>query len=1034
MASDKSDRTRELFLAACQITADERAEFLRRACENDSDLLREVESLLAFDKTDESFLRTPIIAAAAGVSLREKLEPAEPDRTNPETDSAALNQSNTSRATPQHIGRYRIVGVLGEGGMGIVYRAEQDRPRRTVALKIIKPGAESQELLKRFSQESHVLGWLQHPGIAQIYEAGTADTGHGIQPYFAMELIDGEPLLSHVRAGAMETSERLAIHAMICDAVHHAHQKGVIHRDLKPANILVDRAGQPKILDFGVARATDADVRTTTLQTDPGKLIGTIAYMSPEQIAGDARFLDTRSDIYALGVILYEMLAGRLPHDVSAVSVPQAARIITDEEPTSLTALDRRYRGDLTTIVSKALEKDKERRYQSAHDLASDIRRFLADEPIAARRPTAAYQLRKFACRNKVLVIGVGATFVALLSGVVSVSFLATRLAGERDRARAAERIADRQREQATRQMELTQSINRFLNEDLLAAVSPERLGKDVRMRDVLDAAAKNMEGKFVNDPAIEGELRTTLGNTYKKLGLYEEAEIQLRRALEVARSRLGETHTRTLIAMNNLAILYRLQGRISDAGPLLETVWRIRVDHLGEDHTDTLVSMNNLANQYADQRRFGEAESLYIRTMDIRRKLLGDDHPDTLLVTNNLAAMYENWGKYERAEPLYEAALAARRRLYGDEHPDTLVSMNNLAVLYFNLQRYDEAEALYATAVELRRRILGEEHPRTLASQANLAILWRQTGRTEEARVLMRQTLDLQLDVLGDEHPDTLNTMNSLAVIHQSLGQFDEAERLYTHVLDRRRMQLGDNDPLTQLSMTNLAVLLYNYTGRPSEAEPLLVRLLDICRRQWGEDHPRTKRAKQLLLGVYKGLGDWDKARPLVAEVMADLRSQATLPDASPFAANAYAWELLTSPVEDLRDPETALYYAQLAVEGSQAGNAGILDTLALAQHMTGDSTTAIETIKRAIAILPPGPSADRSDFEASLVRYLIAGKRFEEAESLLLARYADSGSGIEKTDSGDQASKHQLIDLYDAWHVSDPSGGFDKKANALR
>jgi len=1034
MPHEEQDRVREVFLAACEKSPEERPAFLKRACGRDESLRREVESLLSCDNRDDSFLRTPILAGQSGGKPGTAQDSAVHDQADQTEVMGHRRPAPLSEALPERIGHYRIVDILGEGGMGIVYRAEQESPRRTVALKVIKPGAESRELLKRFSHESQVLGWLQHPGIAQVFEAGTADTGRGVQPFFAMEFIDGRPLHDYVRTTACDMQVRLEIFAKICDAVHHAHQKGVIHRDLKPGNILVDRSGQPKILDFGVARVTDADVRTTTLQTDAGKLIGTIAYMSPEQIGGDTRELDTRSDVYALGVILYELLAGRLPHEVSHVTIPQAARIITDEDPASLTSVNRNFRGDVDTIVCKALEKDKIRRYQSALDLANDVRRFLADEPIAARPATTIYQLRKFAKRNKALVGGVLTTLVALLFGVVGISVLAVGISHERDRAREAEQRAEEQRAEAERQVQLTQSINDFLNDDLLAAVSPEEMGKDVRMRDVLDAAARNIEGKFKGEPVIEGSLRTTLGNTYKKLGVYDVADEQLERALKIAREGLGEEHPQTLKAMNNLAILYRLQGRVEEADPLLEEVHRVRLEQLGEEHPDSLVSMNNLANQYYDQRRFDEAEALYLKTLDIRRREFGDDHPDTLLLMNNLGALYDEWGKFDKAEPLYVAVLEARRRLFGPDHPDTLVSMNNLAVLYYNQKRYEEAEPLYIETVESRRRVLGEEHPRTLQSESNLAILWNELGRAAGSEALRKKTLEVQTRVLGEDHPDTLNTMNSLGVFYQSVGRFADAERLYTKVLERRLEWLGEENPSTQLSMSNLAVLLYNNMGRPREAEPWLLRLLEIRRRLLGESHPKTNETKRYLLGAYTRMGDWDKARPLIAEVFADNKARATGPNATPRAMNSYAWDLLTTPVHDLRDPASALEYAQRAVDGTQGRNAGILDTLALAQHMTGDHDAAAETARKAIALLPPGATVDRADFESSLAKYLIAGGRFAEAEPLVLAQYDRAVAENENDADRQRAATEKVADFYDTWHAADPGKGLEKKAASFR
>ncbi|NNE43581.1 MAG: serine/threonine protein kinase, partial [Gemmatimonadetes bacterium] len=427
--------------------------------------------------------------------------------------------------------------------MGAVYEARQDQPRRSVALKVIRGGLFSAEQLRRFEIEAEVLGRLQHPGIAQIYEARTAETGSGArQPFFAMELIRGLPLTRYCDRNSLGVPERLRLLADVCDAVQHAHQRGVIHRDLKPANILVDETGQPKILDFGVARATDEDVRNATVQTDVGQIVGTLPYMSPEQAAGDPAALDTRSDVYALGVIGYELLTGRLPHDLSTRSLPEAVRVIQYDEPASLGGHDGAFRGDVETIFAKALEKDRDRRYASASGLEADLRSFLEDRPISARPPSRIYTLRKFARRNRGLVAGASAVFVALVVGLLfSVHFA----------------------RQAVRSAEEAEAVNDFLNQDLLAAVAPSGkagTGRDVLMRDVLDEAAARLddasapEGRFEGRPLVEARIRWTLGDTYRALGDYEAAETHLLRALDLRLQELPDGHDDVLTVMGGLA------------------------------------------------------------------------------------------------------------------------------------------------------------------------------------------------------------------------------------------------------------------------------------------------------------------------------------------------------------------------------------------------------------------------------------------------------------------------------------------------
>ena len=424
---------------------------------------------------------------------------------------------------PASIGRYRIIRLLGEGGMGAVYEAEQDQPRRRVALKVIKTAWATPEALRRFEREFQLLGRLHHPGIAQIYEAGTANTGFGFQPFFAMEIIHGTSLVEYADARHLNTRQRLALMIQVCEAIQHAHDRGIIHRDLKPANILVDENGRPKILDFGLARVTDSDAQVTR-QTDVGQLLGTLAYMSPEQVLADPSALDTRSDVYALGVILYELLAGKLPYQL-ARHLHEAVQTIQQVDPNPLSTVNRMYRGDIETIVARALEKDKARRYASAAELAADIRRYLEDQPITAKAPSTIYQLQKFARRNKALVVGTAAVFLVLVAGIIVSSREAVL-------ARRAEQIAAKEAASAN-------AVVSFLQHDLLAQASARNQSRpgikpdpDIKVRTALDRAAGRIAGKFDGQPEVEAAIRDAMGKTYEDLAQYAESQEQLERAV----------------------------------------------------------------------------------------------------------------------------------------------------------------------------------------------------------------------------------------------------------------------------------------------------------------------------------------------------------------------------------------------------------------------------------------------------------------------------------------------------------------------
>jgi predicted Ser/Thr protein kinase len=518
----------------------------------------------------------------------------------------------SSPRIPSRIGHYRIVGLLGEGGMGTVYEAEQDHPQRRVALKVIRGEYTSPELLQRFTREAEVLGRLQHAGIAQIYEANTFDEHGGARPFFAMELARGEPLTEYADRQALGSAERLALFALVCDAVHYAHGQGVIHRDLKPANILVTATGQPKILDFGVALLFDGDVQVTR-QTSAGEVIGTLQYMSPEQVNADPVQIDVRSDVYSLGVILYELLSRRLPYDLSSKMILEAARAILVDDPEPLSAADRTLGGDIEIIVGKALEKERQRRYDSANDLASDVRRFLGDEPIAARRASAVYQLRKFTRRNRALVGGLAFGAAVLVVGTAVSSWQAIRataaerlaesrrieataagtLAEERReladiasrRADSARLVADASREHALRQeaaarasaMHATEeaakatAANTFLR-DMLGASSPGTArGRELTVREVLDSAAARIDsGSLAGQPEVRAGVQSTIGRTYYALGLFPQARPHLDSAYTIRRRVLGANNTETATSARDLGELYRASGRFAAADTVL--------------------------------------------------------------------------------------------------------------------------------------------------------------------------------------------------------------------------------------------------------------------------------------------------------------------------------------------------------------------------------------------------------------------------------------------------------------------------------
>ena len=772
--------------------------------------------------------------------------------------SAARSGAVTAALVPERIGEYRVVSVLGHGGMGTVYRAEQDWPKRTVALKVITAGLMTEPMRQRFRWEADVLARLEHVGIARIYEAGVATTPAGPQPFFAMELVNGLRLDEYVRRHSPPLKSRLHLLIDICAAVHHAHTKGVIHRDLKPGNILVTEEGKPKVLDFGVARAIDADIQSTMLHTESGQLVGTLPYMAPEQAAGKVKELDTWSDVYALGVIAYEILSGRLPYVVQGKPLHEAVRVICEEEPSRLSSVDRSLRGDVETIVQKALEKDKTRRYASAGELAADVKRFLDHEPIAARPPSTWYNLRKFARRNKLVVSGVALLIFVLTCGVVTSSWFAI--------------VANQQRKQAAGERDNAKATLEFLTNDMLAGATPESIPDEKVRNEIVRAmvtpAAERVGEQFKGRPLIEASIRDALRNVLWKVGRSDLALPHAEAALSLRRRELGDDHLETIASTNNYAVVVESLGRAPEAEPVYREALERYRRVLGDDHELTLLAISNLGAVLQARGKLAEAQQMHHEALERRRRLLGDDHADTMTSMNNMGLLLKAQGKLAAAEPLYREALERRRRVLGDDHPDTLTSISNLGALLQAQGKVAESEPLDREALERRRRVLGEDHPDTLTSLNNYADRIWAVGRVAEAEPLHKQAMERRSRVLGDSHPDTISSLNNYALVLQALGRTSEAEPLHRQALERRRTLLGEDHPETIGSLNNYATLLQTL-GRASEAEPLYQRALAQSSRVLGEDHPHTVTLLHNYASVIRVQGRASEAEPLARQAV---------------------------------------------------------------------------------------------------------------------------------------------------------------------
>ena len=704
-------------------------------------------------------------------------------------------------AYPERIGSYHLLEQIGAGGMGVVYVAEQAEPvRRKVALKLIKAGMDTREVIARFHSERQALALMNHPNIARILEAGATELGH---PFFVMEYVPGMPLLDYCDRQNLDVTRRLRLFVDVCDAVQHAHQKGVIHRDLKPSNILIkEEDGQqiPKVIDFGVAKAVGQRLSELTVHTRLGGFLGTPEYVSPEQAKLTGLDVDTRADVYSLGAVLYELLTGVRPFDFSApgLSLIEIQQTIFEQDPPLLSAqaqsggegaqqraekrrtdpssLARTLRHDLEWIVMKALEKDRNRRYSGASELAADIERFLANQPVAAGPRSAAYRLRRFGRRHRALLSAGTLGFLLLIAGIVGTTSGLLQARREAERARVQTAIAN--------------EINNFLNEDLLAAVTPERQGIEVSMRQVLDTASQRIEGRFTTQPLVEASLRQTIGRTYEELGYFAAAEPHLKRTAAIFDEVHGPEHRETLKARYHLGTLYREQGRHTAAEPLQKEVLEARRRLLGDQDPETLDSMAGLAILYTALGRYPDSEALFLECIASRELLWGRADPRTTSAIETLAILYQYMHRWQEAERLQLEAIENYRRTEGEEGASTLNGAINLSALYLRQERYDEAEEVLSASLAPMRRVMGEEHPQTLMMANNLGYLYTQQGRFAEAEELLLDNLEIKRRVLGSDHPSTAEAVDSLVDLYSKRNAAGPlAKYAREHIEVRRRL-----------------------------------------------------------------------------------------------------------------------------------------------------------------------------------------------------------------------------------------------------
>ncbi|TWU58489.1 Serine/threonine-protein kinase Pkn1 [Rubripirellula tenax] len=971
----------------------------------------------------------------------------------------------------EKIDGYELLQELARGGMGVVFLAEQIEPvRRKVALKVIKPGVDTREVIARFDAERHALSLMDHPNIAKVLDAGTTDAG---RPYFVMELVKGQPITTYCDHKQMSAKERLELFLSVCRAIQHAHQKGIIHRDIKPSNVLVaEYDGRPvaKVIDFGVAKAINQSLTDMTMQTGFGQIIGTFEYMSPEQSRVNQLDVDTRSDIYSLGVLLYELLTGCPPFDkkrLRSVTWDEMLRIIREEDPPkpsvrlseitetdangkrdpgSPASLGNLVRNELDWIVMKAMEKDRTRRYETPSSLANDIERFLRGDAVAACPPSAAYLFRKFARRNKVVLATSAIVAASLVLGLIGTTWQAVR-------AGRAERVAEASRDAVAASRDEAETIIAFLKEHLLSLAGTESqvsvgTGLDPNVRDpnnrsvTLDRVRTQVDQRFADQPELQAKLKDTLASSFNSIGRYDVEASLYKDVLKYLDSDESRTREDRIRVMRQLGRAYLNQSQLAAAEPLFAEALDCSRQQLGNEHELTLLIRNDTAILRQQQGRYQEAEAEYQECLSLSRQLRGDDHPDTLDSQSNLAILYVVQGRLDEAEELHKRVLDVQQKNRPPNSARIAASSSNLGRCYLQRGRRDGGRGSFEAAAShlekglaLYREARPLDHPETLEAQWTLAQVYCEQDRFEDAVPLLEDLVERLKRLRGSEYSTTLDAMNALgwACMHQ--GRFVDAENVLAEaVTTRRRLSLRDSP--TVRVMGNLAIV-YQRMGKLEKSIEQDTETFELAMDVVGPSHPET-----LSCLVRLGLSFLDGGRIDEGQVQLEkaLDASKSLPGAFKIAG------VLATSWKDAGDSVKARSWtdrqAQIARNNSVAGGSKLSVVLAecgtrlLAMRFFND---AEQYLRESIGDREADAPKDWTtyDTQSKLGEALFGQQRYGEAEPLLLEAFEGLKQHSEGTGDGRKADLgpallraiNRLIAFYEAIENADEATRWRQK-----
>lgn len=986
----------------------------------------------------------------------------------------SVSPPTRSDGPPVFLPGYEILDEIHRGGQGVVYRAMQQATQREVAVKILLGGAlTGPREMVRFEREVRILGSLRHENIVTIHDSGVAAGGSA---YLVMDYIAGEPLDVFVEKRrpapgkndeVLTLNDLLRMFVIICDAINAAHLHGVIHRDIKPSNIRVDAEGRPHVLDFGLAKQAadehDVGIDCGQTMTLPGQFVGSLPWTSPEQAAGKNRAIDLRCDVYSVGVTLYQMLTGRLPYDMVGSMSEVLDRVIHVEasRPSSAAGSDgfRPFAidDDVDTIVLKCLDKDPDRRYQTAGEVARDLDRYLTGQPIEAKRDSGFYVLRKTLGRHKIAVTVTAAFLMVIVSSVAALAVMYSRQSKaliETATARDAEREARNEAE----------SANRFLK-SMIAAPDPYRTDRSaLTVEEVLDQAAATLEAGFAGQPLVEAQIRMTLGETYRNLAARDEARAQFEAALAIHRRELGDEHPLIATSMTALALTLDDNGEYERSGALLTDALAMRRRLYGQEHKDVAETMSYLGQSLSSRARYADAERMYRSALAMQRKLLPDPHDATALTLSNLGVLLNRLGRLDDAESSHQAALEMRRQLAPDSlsvvqslsnlaevsrqrgslrhaeslhrealalrrqrlpanHPDIALTLSNLGALLHELGEIDEAELMLREALALQRNAPGGPHSALGSSLNNLARLLIEKLQYAQAEELLREGLGIVLAAYGPDHDYVAKARINLAELLNRKGEHESAEDQFRLALQALRKTLGDKHPVVGVNLNNLAIMLQSL-GRSSEAEPLIREAIEIFRLHFGEEHANVAHGTNTLGVILMGLGDVAGAEDAFARALARRRElfggeheatagsmhnlgaalleRAAYPDAAPLLREALR---VRRKLLAKSHPETA-------------GSLHMLGLLLVRRGESGDFEEAERLLRECVEMRKEVLRPDHwqiADSRSVLGQCLGQMGRFEQAEAMLLDVLDAAGDDPSCPSRVESETVARLVELFE-------------------